>query len=409
MTTVMTTSGTRGFDAGERPRVALYSHDAQGLGHIRRNLAIAHALAETAAPDILLLTGARGGVVTELPDGCDIVSLPAIEKGHDGGYAARHLSFDTANVTALRSSILTAALTAFRPHVLIVDKHARGWNGELAEALDIVREAGTRVVFGVRDVLDDSRTAQREWQEDATALALEAWYEEIWVYGDRGVHDPLAALELPDRLHDRLRYTGYLANGRMVAERSGPETPYVLAMVGAGTDGGAIATTFLRTPLPDGHRGVLVTGPHMPKQDRELVARLALTRPDIRVHDFVTDSTALVRGAAALVGMGGYNTVCEAMAMDTPMLIVPRVGPRAEQLVRAVALARRGVADIMLPRDLHPAALAGWLDRAVCTRAERSAFVDLDGLARVPELLAALIPNGAPVDADRTRKGAVDA
>ncbi len=29
---------------GRRPRIALYSHDTQGLGHIRRNLLIARAL-----------------------------------------------------------------------------------------------------------------------------------------------------------------------------------------------------------------------------------------------------------------------------------------------------------------------------------------------------------------------------
>src|SRR5690606_42019675 len=47
-------AGRRPFSGGDRmplpadeaTRVLLYSHDSQGLGHVRRNLALAHALAE---------------------------------------------------------------------------------------------------------------------------------------------------------------------------------------------------------------------------------------------------------------------------------------------------------------------------------------------------------------------------
>ena len=395
-----------------RPRVALYSHDGLGLGHIRRNLAIAHALAATASPDILLLTGAPGAVLSDRPEGCDIVSLPALTKDRDGGYAARHLSFGAAALTALRSGILTAALTSFRPDVLIVDKHPRGWNGELVAALTALRALGTRVVLGLRDVLDDAATTRREWQADDSASALEAWYDQVWVYGDRGVHDPLAELHVPARLREHVQYTGYLARGRgFRAEGAAIDAPFVLAMVGAGSDGGEVATAFLRTPMPAGHIGVLVTGPHMPPADRERVARLAATRPDIRVHEYLPNAAELVRGAAALIGMGGYNTVCEAMATDTPMLIVPRVRPRTEQLVRAEALADRGIADVLRPDELCATALSDWLRRAVRARAERSASVDLDGLARLPELFTALLPDPARArtDAARRRKETTDA
>ena len=41
-----------------RLRIALYSHDTQGLGHIRRNLLIARALGEPVRnPVVLLLSG----------------------------------------------------------------------------------------------------------------------------------------------------------------------------------------------------------------------------------------------------------------------------------------------------------------------------------------------------------------
>ena len=38
--------------------------------------------------------------------------------------------------------------------------------------------------------------------------------------------------------------------------------------------------------------------------------------------------------------MGGYNTYCEILSFDKPALIVPRMRPRLEQLIRARARAQ---------------------------------------------------------------------
>ena len=48
----------------------------------------------------------------------------------------------------------------------------------------------------------------------------------------------------------------------------------------------------------------------------------------------------LIAGAKAVVAMGGYNTYCEILSFDKPALIVPRVAPREEQLIRARARRR---------------------------------------------------------------------
>jgi hypothetical protein len=56
--------------AGRRSRVALYSHDTMGLGHRRRNLLVAHALA--GAPlhaSTLLVVGASASVAWPQPPG----------------------------------------------------------------------------------------------------------------------------------------------------------------------------------------------------------------------------------------------------------------------------------------------------------------------------------------------------
>ncbi|WP_324649837.1 glycosyltransferase family protein [Georgenia sp. H159] len=376
---------------GRRLRVALYSHDALGLGHVRRNLAIARALgAVEPAPDILLLTGAPEAVTAHRPPHCDLVSLPALSKDANGVYSARHLSVGEAHIRHMRRAILTAALSSFRPDVLVVDKHPRGFLGELEPALDLLRAAGTRIVLGLRDVLDDAVTSRREWRADRSSQALRRWYDRVWVYGDRTVHDLGAELDLPAA---RTVHTGYLAAGRGPVEPVTPvDEPYVLAMVGGGADGAGLAEAFARTPMPAGHHGYLVTGPQMPTGDVRRIVRLAAERPDLTVRTYVDDAEALIGGASAVVAMGGYNTVCEALALGVRLLVVPRVSPRREQLVRAELLSAAGKLDHLVPDQLSPAALEAWLASAVGSGPpEGGTAVDLDGLARLPHMLASLV------------------
>lgn len=389
--------------AGRAPRVALYSHDAVGLGHIRRNLAIARALSVAGMrPDILLLTSAPGAVVFDRPEGCDLVALPAVCKDVTGAYGPRHLSIASAHLRRMRESILLASLEAFAPDVLIVDKHARGLDGELEKALTLLSARGTRIVLGVRDVLDDARTSALEWERDRTKAALARWYDDVWVYGDREVHDPLARLDVPARLRGRVRHTGYLARGRATdePEASVPD-PYVLAMVGGGSDGAALARAFARAALPEGHTGLLVTGPQMPEGDRAEIERIAATRDDLVVRTYVEGAAQIVARAAAVVGMGGYNTVCEAMAAGTPMLVVPRVVPRREQLVRARALEQRAAVDCLEPDELSAEAIAQWLRVAVRRTRRTTTGVDLDGLSRIPVLFRDLADRAAPAKETR--------
>src|SRR5262249_17329453 len=82
-------------DLGDRQRcrIALYSHDTMGLGHMRRNLLIAQTLACSSLPaDILLIRGGIEAIGGELPPGVDCLTLPALYKESAGQYRARHLT-----------------------------------------------------------------------------------------------------------------------------------------------------------------------------------------------------------------------------------------------------------------------------------------------------------------------------
>lgn len=250
-----------------RRRIALYSHDTQGLGHIRRNLAIAATLAATEpVPEILLITGAPAAMLSA-PPGADFLTLPALGKGRDGSYRPRSLAGPLAPLIELRSRILLAALSTFEPDLFVVDKVPRGVAGELEPALPALRSTGrTRCVLGLRDVLDAVAPTRRQWREDQATEAVAHFYDAVWVYGDPEVFDPVAEYGLAPIVTERATFTGYLGHGRpsVYARRDpAPTPPYALCLVGGGQDGFSLARAFMQARLPAGHTGVVLAGPYM--------------------------------------------------------------------------------------------------------------------------------------------------
>jgi len=376
-------------------RVVLYGHDTMGLGHLRRNLALAAVLRTGAhRPDVLVVSGAAEAGRFPLPHGVDLLVLPGVAKGGDGSYSSRRLDTPLDQLVALRRATLTTALTTFAPHLLVVDKVARGFAGELEPVLPLLREAGTTIVLGLRDILDAPTAAAAEWRRLGTTEALRAYYHRVWVYGDPRVSDVAEDCQIPPSAGRLLTYTGFLAEGRPAGPAGPPPVapgePYVLCLLGGGQDGVELARTFVDTPRPAGAAGVLVGGPYLPDAERAALHRAAEADPGLRLVDFCVDPVAWLGDAQAVVGMGGYNTVAEILSTDRPALIVPRVRPRTEQLVRARRLSELGAVDDLHPADLAPAVLGGWLASAVGTRRTRTG-VNLAGLSTVRTLADAYL------------------
>lgn len=213
----------RGARSERGLRVAFYSHDTQGLGHVRRNSLLAAAMvAADPATSALLVSGAREAAALPLPDRTEVAVVPEVAKNRHGGYSSRRSLRSLDHVVALRTAALERALVDFAPHLLVVDKVSRGFGGELEQTLRrLRREHGTRTVLGLRDVLDDVETTQREWERSRTPDAIVSLYDQVWVYGDPAVFDPAEEYGWTDPVRARIRYTGYLGSGR---ERLLPST-----------------------------------------------------------------------------------------------------------------------------------------------------------------------------------------
>lgn len=386
-------------------RFLFYSHDGCGLGHTCRNLAIARALIQR-APGCTVLLASGSDDVTRLgvPAGVDILKLPGLRKLANERYGARHLALADGDVRHLRQRLLASTVESFRPDVLLVDKHPFGAGGELKEALAALRRLGGSAVLGLRDILDEPATVRREWEPHQLPQIIPRHYDSVLVYGQAGVFDSAAAYDFSAELRQRTRYCGYVANhssgsdGHAAVHAPAPPAdtrhPFILATVGGGEDGFKLLENFLGASRGNGWRPVAVSGPLMPERQHKRLESLA-GEFGVELHSFVPGLNQWFANAGAVVCMGGYNTLTQALAAGSPVVCVPRVKPRREQLLRAQAFAQRNLLCLLKPAELSPNRLRAEIQTALATpraqlRARIRAAVHFDGAQTAADHLLSL-------------------
>ncbi len=177
-------------------RVLIYSHDSFGLGHLRRCLAIAHSLVERHKKmSVLILSGSPIIGSFDFRARVDFVRVPGVIKLRNGEYTSLSLHISVEQTLELRASIIRHTALAFAPDIFIVDKEPLGLEGEVADTLGILKDRGTSLVLGLRDVMDEPQLLAPEWKRKNVSPALENLYDQIWVYGLRHLWDPLDGLD----------------------------------------------------------------------------------------------------------------------------------------------------------------------------------------------------------------------
>jgi len=338
------------------PRVLIYSHDTFGLGHIRRCRAIANALIAS-FPHISVIIVSGSSVISsfQFGDGVDYVRIPGIEKQADGRYEPHHLNLELSDTLRLRTDLIKQTVLSFDPDVVIVDKEPVGLRGELKPALDILRRRGARIVLGLRDVLDEPAVLLEEWRRSGSLDALDAFYDDIFVYGLENIYQPLIGLPDEERFADKVRYVGYLK--RAVPSPMPPnrypritKQPFILVTPGGGGDGAGVIDWVISAYEADPTielPALIVFGPFMSREKRKEFAERIAHNPKLEGLGFDPRLELLMNRAHCVVAMGGYNTFCEILSFDKPALIVPRVKPRLEQAIRARRAEELGLIDML--------------------------------------------------------------
>lgn len=394
------------------PRIAIFTHDAYGLGHVRRCVHIVHGLARQ-APDaaLLLVTGSPAvEMLRSLPPNADYVKIPTVVTSGAKGALPPILPLGLAELSLLRRRVIREVLLAFAPDVFLVDNFPLGSRLELLPALQALRRSGARIALGLRDIADPPERVRADWSRDGMYNVLDRYYDRILVYGVPQVLDAAEAYALPPAVAAKVRYCGYVTAREGVPRAPdevraelGLRRPLVVATVGGGGDGFPLLHAVLQAmPLVPELSALVVTGEFMPPAERAELRELAGARPGVQVRDFVPDLPAYLDAADVVVAMGGYNTTAEILASGCRAVLVPRTWrsgehakrarPDAEQWVRAQALADLGYADVLHPEELKAEALAERIAAALARpRPSVNGAVHVRGLDAVVREVLALV------------------
>lgn len=386
----------------------MYSHDTFGLGHLRRNLAIATHLLRRSQPfSALLLTGSPVVASWPMPAGLQVQALPPVVKTGAEEYVSRDHSFSFAAVKERRESVILDAVMQYRPDVFLIDHAPAGMKGELLEALAFIREEmpATRTVLGLRDILDSAETVRSLWREQNIYQLLETFYDHILVYGSRHLFDLVQEYDIPASIAAKIRYCGYIARNDSnvvsafsthgISPASG--RPVILVTAGGGGDGYPLLSAYLQALENIPHnvaQSILVPGPLMAVEEQRALELAAAERSDVRVIFFTTELADLIRSSDLVVSMAGYNTTAEILVAKKTAILVPRGAPRMEQRLRATLLSNLGLAWAIQPEEDLVARLTELVQGALAGARpphHNWGAIDLGGVHRVGSALDDLL------------------
>ena len=347
--------------------ILMYSHDTYGLGHIRRTMAIANHLRDSNT-NVLILTGSPIAGRFQFAQHVDFVRIRGMIKKTNDDYQSISIRINQEKALSIRTNIILATAKTFQPHLFIVDKEPLGLKREVLPTLEWLKKESpsTMTVLGLRDVLDESVVIQNDWREKNVYSYLDKLYDEIWVYGNRNIYDPVEMYKIPEKIHNRVKFTGYIPRKTLSPEtkanvrkryRIMDDDKFVLVTTGGGGDGSEVIDHYLAmhdyfpTSLP--FKSIIITGPFMPKKVREAF-KIRAKKFGIKTLPFHPRMEELMAAADLVISMGGYNTICEILTQQTPALIIPRETPRKEQLIRARRLKARGLLDFIPWTEVTP-------------------------------------------------------
>ena len=384
-------------------RVLLYVQHLLGIGHLKRAMTLARALAAGG----LQVTVASGGFeVPELAvEGIRIVQLPplgAADMTFKNLVGATGMPIDD-DWKRARCEALLAAYREVDPQVLLIELFPFGRRQMRFELLPLLDMAIGRndtqirrrplIVSSVRDV---SGGGQRSPSRQVETVALvKRYFDRVLVHSDPELIRFERTFACADEIADKVHYTGFVverAAGDIYDTVAGKDE--VIVSAGGGVVGRALLETALRArPLSTlaNRTWRLLMGINASSADAAMIEALAHRIGDGRVvvERVRDDFTTLLRNCTVSVSQAGYNTTMEILDAGARAVLVPFAGgSETEQTLRATILAEYGRLQVVEESALSPDALAAAIDRAVRGPSPKRGVIDLGGAQRSAVLLA---------------------
>jgi len=371
-----------------RKRVFFHVQHLLGIGHLKRAVTLARAMA-LAGLDVTLASG--GLPVPELAaqahsSGVHFVQLPPASAADltfkvlvDGNGKPVDDEWRRARIEAL-----LGAWRAADADVLLLELFPFGrrqMRFELLPLLDAASGSARRpvVACSVRDVLGAPKSAPRQVE---TADLVERYFDRVLVHGDPDAIPFERSFPLAGRIAARIEYTGYVVDEAKPAHGNAGSGEVIVSAGGGAVGVGLLAAAIRAKPLTMLHdrRWRVLAGNNLPEEDFRELERLAAGATGIELERSRSDFTTLLGNCALSVSQAGYNTFMEIFGAAAPAVVVPFArGQEMEQTLRARYFAGRGLVELVEESALAPETLAAAIDRAAQKPRASLGSINLDG------------------------------
>lgn len=378
-------------------RILIHCQYIYGIGHYVRSVELARGLSKRF--DVFLLNGGEIVPNYHLPPEVTSFQLPAIFKEEKADYLSPvdpSLSLD--DCFEARALMIERLVCQIEPDILITEHFPFGLLFEI-EVMTLIAQVKkckpkARIVSSVRDVIESEEGGQ---QDAYICSLLNQKYDMVLVHGDKYIVPFSSSFPLVDKIKIPVHYTGYVV--RAVAPRI-PKADPPLLMVSVG--GGRMGDELLYAALDAHrivakqwrHRLVLFTGAFQQDVGKLHTRVKEYGYEDVTINVFDQEHYyQILAVASAIICLGGYNSLLEAVSAHLPILVYQRkfYGKNNEQELRATLFQRSGLVRILSPDDLAIDRMAAQILGFTENHEIPNNFVKIDGATMSRILLERLL------------------
>jgi predicted glycosyltransferase len=338
-------------------KVLVYTHNAIGLGHLFRILAVMTGMRKW-RPDIdfLVISGSSVPHIV-LRKGIEVIKLPSIKRDLETAgspLTPRYLKrSDLKEVLAYRKRVIMEAFQFFQPDVVMIEHYLAGLAEEVAPlfaAKEASRYDGAKefaLVNLSRGIMGGPLGGSEPGSPSPLARYL-AWYDFIYLFDDRTALEGergILGQSLPTE--PKIHYLGKITEKTRDEIVSRPEVlsrfslsgkPIILISLSRHGDIASLSrslmSAFLRTGLNQAYQIIVIIDPYLdPIVFQDL--RDDPMFKEVRFLPFIYPLIDLIHTADLVICRSGYNTINEVLLTDSRALIIPECHPSGEQERRA--------------------------------------------------------------------------
>lgn len=372
------------FTQNPLPSILIHCQYVYGIGHFVRTIELASRLSSRF--DVYLVNGGEAIPNYDIPLTVNYIQLPAIYKDETADCLTPvDTSQNIDECFQLRESTIRHVVETIKPDILITEHFPFGllFETEVMGLIAKVREENNtvKIVCSVRDVIESGEGGERD---DYTCSILNRWYDMVLVHGDGTIVPFVSSFPCIECIKIPIHQTGYVVKPIPVSPK--PGLPVLLVSVGGGRLGSELLTAVLNahtTVLERwNHNLVLFSGAF--QQDlSDLYGQVRNEKnSQVVLHKFDRSLYRQTLGrASAIMCLGGYNSLIEAVSSQEPVLIYNRKfhGKNKEQDLRSSLFERKGFIRTISSEDLNKERLSGLILDTIASFQTPDTLINYEG------------------------------